>query len=189
MCNIIFVIENGRMSDFSPGKKSHHIDRYSMRYRFMIWVFFMRESGKTEHNSDFQLHRQERVIHARLGNQPSSPVPRRKRERNAEPLGELREGFPRHWTSKELSLSRSVSCVRPSSSEKNVRLLLFWLSRICSGVEATAGLPQHTPYRPRLCWCSPSPWWPIHGCCIPAVYQSSHARIVVIRHTPQTPTL
>ena len=40
------------------------------------------------------------------------------RERNAEPPGELRKGFPSRWTSKELSLSRSTSCVRPSLSEK-----------------------------------------------------------------------
>ena len=41
------------------------------------------------------------------------------RERDAEPPGELRKGFPSRWTSKELSLSRSTSCLRPKYVRKN----------------------------------------------------------------------
>ena len=74
-----------------------------------------------------------------------------------------------------------VACGR-RSQEKIDRL--FGLSRICFGSSAAAGRPQHTRYRPRLYRCSPSPWWSMHGCCVPAVYQSSPARIVGIRHSP-----
>ena len=76
----------------------------------------MGESGKTEQNSDFELNDTNELsmlgwainFHHQLLEE---------RERNAEPPGELREGFPSRWTSKELSLSRSTSCLRPSSSE------------------------------------------------------------------------
>ena len=44
----------------------------------------------------FQTPLHERVIHAGLGDQPSSPAPRRKGT-GAEPSGELRKGFPTHW--------------------------------------------------------------------------------------------
>ena len=65
------------------------------------------------------------------------------RERNAEPSGELRKGFPIRWTSKELSLSRSTSCLRRRSQKKK-KLRLFWLSRICFGTAAAAGQPHNT---------------------------------------------
>ena len=68
----IFVIENGRKSDFSPATNltTSLLDVASYRD---FWYYFMGESRKPGKNGDFLTPRNERVSHAGLGDQPSSP--------------------------------------------------------------------------------------------------------------------
>ena len=89
-----------------------------------------------------------------------------------------------------------TACVVVRKVTRNCFDSLVWFipatRRICFAERSQcyAKRPRHTRWRFRPYWvrCSLSPFWSMHGCCVPAVYQVLTAKNVVIWHDPESKT-